>query len=391
MGDSAHIPLPEPGSLRWTDPPHWRSEPRVNRLTAAQLGAAAVASAAGVVLFGWYALRVLAISAAVALLIESLFHTLGQRSRRWSEGQALLVGLLTACTLPPMVEWHVVATATGMAVLIGLIVPGGVGNYIWHPVALGRVAVQVLFGDRIAAGACAVLGPGRLLTGDLSLSRPLPPLADWATASLPSGVEAWQVVPPVEVLSLPVPLAPGQSPAGALADRIAEVLPTWWHTLTGVAGGAVGEACVLAAIAAGVLLTWQGLLKWRTILGGFAAAALMAAVLPVCFRIDGASAQSVWLPVRLVDEGLPVGLVYVAYQLTAGALPLVLLVLLADPSSTPLTRRGQMVFGVLVGGLAMLLRTMIGLPASAYWALLAINTCTPAINRMTRRRVFGTD
>lgn len=377
--------------MRWTDPPHWHGVLRVNRLTGAQLGAAVLVSAAGVVLFGWYALRVLAISAAVALLIESLFHTLGQRSRRWSEGQALLVGLLTACTLPPMVGWHVVATATGMAVLIGLIVPGGVGNYLWHPVALGRVAVQILFGDQLAAGGHAVLAPGRLLTGDLSLSRPLPPLADWSTAPLPSGVEAWQVVPTVEVLSVPVPLVPGQSAAGALADRIAEVLPTWWHTLTGLAGGAVGEACALAAVAAGLLLISQGLLRWRTILGGVGAAALMAATLPAYFQFEGTSAQVVWLPVRLVDEGLPVGLAYVAYQLTAGALPLVLLVLMADPSSTPLTRRGQVLFGVLVGGLTLLLRITIGLPASAYWALLAANTCTPAINRITRRRVFGAD
>ncbi|MHC4441259.1 MAG: hypothetical protein ACYTA5_01570 [Planctomycetota bacterium] len=32
----------------------------------------------------------------------------------------------------------------------------------------------------------------------------------------------------------------------------------------------------------------------------------------------------------------------------------------------------------------------VGLPASAYWALLIANTFVPLINRVTRRRVFGT-
>ncbi len=217
MSERPNIPLPEPGSLRWTDPPHWRSAVGVHRLTMVQLAAAVAVSLAGVVLFGWHALRVLAISAAVALLIESLFHTLGQRSRRWSEGQALLIGLLTACTLPPTASWHIVVTASGVAVLIGLIVPGGVGNYLWHPVALGRVAVQLLFGDQLAAGGWAVLAPGRLLTGDLRLARPLPPLAHWATAPLPPGAEAWRVVPPIETLTSSTPLGSGGSPAQALA------------------------------------------------------------------------------------------------------------------------------------------------------------------------------
>jgi Na+-translocating ferredoxin:NAD+ oxidoreductase subunit D len=348
-----------------------------------------VVSAAGVVLFGWYALRVLAISAAVALLIESLFHTLGQRSRRWSEGQALLIGLLTACTLPPTAGWHIVATASAVAVLIGLIVPGGVGNYLWNPVALGRIAVQLLFGEQLAGG-WAVLAPARLLTGDLMLAHPLPPLAHWATATVPSGVEAWRVTPAIEVLTSPAPLQHGHLPAGALADRIADGLPAWSDTLTGVAGGAIGEACVLAAIAAGLVLTWQGLLRWRTILAGLGAAAVLAAVLPAYFQMEGSASWSVWLPVRLFDEGVPVGFAYLAYQMTAGALPLVLLVLAADPTSSPLTTRGQIVFGAMIGATAMLLRVLTGIPASDYWALLVANTCTPVINRLTRRRVFGT-
>ena len=389
MSEEPNILLPEPGSLRWSDPPHWHGSITVNRMTTAQLAAALLLGAAGTVLFGWYALRTLAISVAVALLIESAFHALTQRSRRWSESQALLIGLLLACTLPATANWSIVVTASAVAVLIGLILPGGVGNYLWHPVALGRIAVQLLYGQAIASGGWAVLAPGRMVTGDLGLARPLPPLMHWATAPLPAGTEAWQVVPTIEVLTSPLPAGAGASPAQSLADLIANHLPPWPDTLIGLAGGSIGEACVLAAIAAGLLLAWQGLLRWRTVAAALGAAAVAAAVLPVYLHIEGHGLRACWVPVRLIDDGLPVGLVYVAYQMTAGALPMVVLVLAADPASSPLTGRGQVLFGLVIGTAAMLLRAFTGLPASDYWALLAANTCVPVINRLAKRPIFG--
>ncbi|HSW46993.1 MAG TPA: RnfABCDGE type electron transport complex subunit D [Phycisphaerae bacterium] len=390
MPEEPHILLPEPGALRWSEAPHWRAGAGVNRVTTVSLCAAGLVGMAGVVLFGWYAIRVLAISVAVALLIESLFHTLSQRSRRWSEGQALLIGLLTACTLPATAPWTQVATASGVAVLIGLILPGGVGNYLWHPVALGRVTVLLLFGQPNTETDWRVLAPTRLLTGDLGLARALPPLTTWSDAPLPSGIEAWQVVPAIDTLTASVPMVHGASPARALAEQIAGALPPFSDTLTGSAGGAIGEACVLAVILAGLLLGWQGLLRGRMILAATLAAVGLAAVLPVYFYQEGAGLSACWLPIRLIDDGLPVGLAWVAYQMTAGGLPLVLLVLAADPTSSPLTTRGQILFGILIAACAMLLRALTGIPCSAYWALLIANTAVPLINRMTRRRVFGT-
>ena len=75
---------------------------------------------------------------------------------------------------------------------------------------------------------------------------------------------------------------------------------------------------------------------------------------------------------------------------TAALFVLVLLLLAPDPSSSPLTSRGHMIFGVVIGAMTILLRVAVGMPASAYWALLLANTMVPMINRLTRRRVLGT-
>jgi len=389
MSQTLNILLPEPGALRSVHSPHGHGPTGVAPLMGTLLVAGVVVSSTGVVLFGWHALRVLAISIAVTVLIESVFAALTQRSRSWSEGHALLIGILLACTLPPTASWQVVVTASALAILVGQIVPGGVGNYLWHPVALGRVAVQMLFHEQLTPARWPVLAPGRFVTGSLDLARELPILSRWDTQPLPAGIEAWLVTRPVDHLRSVLPVDAAAGPAEALAQLVSDALPPWPATLTGGAGGAIGEACVIAALGVGLLLTWRGLLRWPALLAALASVAVLAAVLPVHIQPAGESIQPCWLPGLLFHQGLPVGWVYVCYHLTAGAFPFVLCILAADPTSTPLTSRGHLVFGLVIGAATVLLRILAGVPASAYWALLIANTCVPVINRLTRRRVFG--
>jgi len=358
-------------------------------MTLTLMLAVAILCVAGLTLFGWHTIRVLAISIAVVLLVEAAFNALTWRGRSWSESYTLLIGMLVACTLPPTVSWEVVVTASAVAVLAGQIVQGGIGNYVWHPVAFGRVVAQLLFDERFSLDRWPVLASERLGSGNLYLAKELPPLAQWDGQPLPPGVEAWMVERPADHLRSVLPIDATGSPADAVARLVSDAMPPWPDTLLGVAGGTVGEACVLAILVAGLLLTWRGFLRWSTLLAGLIAAAFVAFVAPVQFQPHGQPVQSQWFPGFLFNEGLPVGLAYVAYQLTAGAFPLVLFILAADPTSSPLTTRGHLLFGLLIGGVTMILRTVVGLPADAYWALLLANTCVPAINRLTRRRTFG--
>lgn len=360
-------------------------------MTLTLMLAGVVLCLAGLALFGWHTIRVLAVSVAVALLVEAAFNALTWRGRSWSESYTLLVGMLVACTLPPTAGWQVVVTASAVAVLAGQIVQGGIGNYVWHPVALGRVAAQLLFDEPFSPARWPVLAPERLGSGNLYLAKELPPLAQWNNQPLPPGVEAWLVERPADSLRSVLPIDATGSPAEAVARLVGDSMPSWPDTLFGVAGGPLGEACVLAIVAAGLLLTWRGFLRWATVLAGLGAATAVALIAPIQFQPHGQPVQSQWIPGLLFNEGLPVGLAYVAYQLTAGAFPLVLFVLAADPTSSPMTTRGHLLFGLIIGGVTMVLRTAVGLPADAYWALLLANTCVPGINRLTRRRVFGVD
>jgi len=381
------IDLPDPAELDVSSAPHLRARGGILPATWTWLTVATVLAASGLVLFGLQSVQVLAVSVAVALLTESLFSFLARRSRSWSETHALLIGALLACTLPPNVPWIVPATGAAIAVLAAQALLGGLGNYVWHPVALGRVAVQLLFHDALTPSRWPVLAPGHLFWGDLAPSTPLPDLWTWGSAP-PAGVESWSLLRTADALVAPLPMAKN-GPAESLAHLVRDVLPPWSDTLTGVAGGAIGEACAIAVIAAGLVLMWRGILRWQLVAGALLAAAFAAAALPTSLG-GGQDGTSLWFPGLVVWQYLPVGLAYVCYQLTAGGLLLVVLVLACDTTSSPLTSRGHAVFGPVIGAGTVALQTVVGLPAAPYWALLAANTLVPIINRCTRCRVLGT-
>ncbi len=368
-------------------PPHQRSAGRVLPRTLSFFAAAAIPLVAGFILFGWDVFRVLAICLAICAFVEFIFRALLQRAHPGSMSNALLIGLLLTCTLPPTIPGYVAAIGSAIAVLVGLCLSDGLGHYLWHPVVIGRLAVQILFHDALTFDQWPVLARGHLMIGDLSNVKPLPGLWSWWSAS-PEPLEGWLVHRPVDLLHS-MPIAPASEPSEGLAQLVGDHLPAWKDILMGGAGGAIGEAAVAALFIAALVLMWRGILRWPAVLAGLSIAAFTAAILPIQIPLT-TGAVTYWLPGTAIWEGLPVGLSYVYYHLLDGGFLFVLFLLASDISSSPLMSRGHMIAAALLAFLTFFLRIYIGIPAAAYWALLIVNTLTPMINRLTRRRVYGT-
>lgn len=361
MSATANAPADDPARLLRVEPaPHWHGGETLSSATWVWIIAAAVPAVAGLARNGAPVLAVLAVTTATALLAESvlarlLSASLGAGPR--SDAQALLTGVLVALTLPAgalQAGWTIPVTAASVAVLIRLVL-GGYGNYLWNPVAVGRVVVELLFADRL-----------RGLSAEGSVAREL--------AALGMGVAS---------------SASASDGPRALTELVRDTFPPWHATLWGTQGGAVtGEligGSAVAVMLAGLLLAWRGQIDLGAVASALMAALVAAVALPI--RVGG---QVFWLPGLALHEGLPVGCAYALYHLTAGELLLVVWLLQGDSVSRPLRSRGRRWFGAGLGVLIIVLR-LYGLAATAgYWALLAMNTLVPFIDRATRRRVYGT-
>ena len=70
-------------------------------------------------------------------------------------------------------------------------------------------------------------------------------------------------------------------------------------------------------------------------------------------------------------------------QLCGGALLFGALFIATDLVTSPLTAKGKLIFGVCVGALVMLIRTMSNYPEGVMFAVLVMNAFVPLINRWT--------
>ncbi|HUW81268.1 MAG TPA: RnfABCDGE type electron transport complex subunit D [Phycisphaerae bacterium] len=354
---------------------------------------------AGLAVYGLAAARVVGLSMVAAVLTQRLIGAAKRQPGRTEITHSAMMGMLLGLTLPAATAWYIPIAAGAIAVAVGKVAFGGIGHYFWHPAALGRIAVQVLFPEKLSPDLWThgtnwpFLARGHLLTGDLSRTCVADHYVGWQNTPLPGGFDAWLAPRPEQILRW---LADGRAEPTGSADHpllaaIRDALPPWQDTVLGLTGGGIGEGCAIALMVAAIYLMYRHHLRWQIVVGVLTAAAAAAAVLPIRLAPEGSGDGSwLWLPVLAWPEGLPAGPIYVLYHLTCGDLMLVACLLAGETVTNPITPRGQIIFALALGALTVFLR-MYALPVCAgYWALLAMNTVVPLIDRRTQPRVLGT-
>lgn len=225
---------------------------------------------------------------------EVLFATV--RKRRLDEG-LLAVAWFFALLMPAGVPLHLAALGMSFGIVVGKLIYGGSGRYLVNPALLGLAF--------------------------LVFSYP----------ALLFGQGAW------------VPLAGYDQPSvmelvmeeGGLSV-VAAVDYGFWQLFLGDRPGAFGTVSTLGALLGALFLVWTGTVSWRVILGGLAG--LVAAG---------------FLGAMLLPEN-PVFALPWHWQLVLGGFAFGLVFLATDPVAGPMTRPGRWGFGVLVGGLTVVVR-----------------------------------
>jgi len=309
-------------------------------------------------LFGWPAFFLWALTILSCLGFEALSLRLMGRSGVASvlkDGSALLTGWLLAMTLPPWAPWWVAVVGGFIAIIIGKQVFGGIGQNVFNPAMVARVALLVSF--------------------------PVP-LTQWMLPFPGAEMAAPGFVASLHIFLTGVPIPDAMASASLLGHTKTEMSRgiDLLHSLSGehapalswfgLRAGSMGESASLLILAGGLFLMASGIITWHTPVAVLAGLAIPAAI---GHGVDPAHYLSVFS--HLLSGAAILGAFFIA----------------TDYVTSPNTPSGQLIFGVGVGFLTWVIRTYGGYPEGMAFAVLLMNSLVPVIDRFVKPRILGRD
>lgn len=304
--------------------------------------------AALVTFFGVGVLLTVVLAVLGAVIAEAFGLWLRGRSIRLGlgDGSAIVTGLLLGLALPPLLPASLTLLGSGLAILLGKHVYGGLGQNPFNPAMVGYAILLVSFPVEMTTWAA----PPQLL-------------AEGAAGLLEASAIIFAGASP-DAFTGPTPLDDFKHREGLTALE--------WHAASGLGGRFAGQGWEwvnLGFLAGGLYLLRRRLFSWHAPLGMLAALAFCAALF-----WDGGSSSS---------PGSPL------FHLLGGATMLGAFFIVTEPVSGAASPRGRLVFGIGVGVLVYVIRAFGGYPDAVAFAVLLMNAAAPAIDAWTRPRTYG--
>ena len=251
------------------------------------------------------------------------------------DGSAILTGLLLAFNLPSNLPIWIIILGALFAIGFAKMPFGGLGNNLFNPALVGRAALLVAFPAQMTTWPKV----GQL-TSYLDAETGATPLSIMKDAIKSGDVSVLDKLP--DSLSLFI----GNHPEGA---------------------GALGEVCAIALLIGLAYMLWKKIITWHipvSILGTvFVFAGLLHLANPVY-------ADPVTV---LFSGGLMLGAIFMA----------------TDYVTSPMTPKGQLIYGVAIGFLTVVIRNWGAYPEGMSFAILIMNAFTPLINNYVKPKRFG--
>jgi len=214
----------------------------------------------------------------------------------------------------------------------------------------------------VAVGSIFAIAVAKQCFGGLGYNFINPALAARAMllASWPVRMTAW-VAPGADAVSTATPLAIAKSGVEAAG----QALPSIWDLFVGNIGGCIGETSALALLIGGAYLVYRKVISPRI------PAVYIATVAVFAFLFSG------------FDAYMSV------YHILAGGLFLGAIFMATDYATSPMSKKGQIIFAIGCGFLTSVIRFYGGYPEGVSYSILIMNVATPLIDKFTMPKKFG--
>ncbi len=253
------------------------------------------------------------------------------------DGSAIITGLLLGMNLPSNLPLWIIILGALFAIGVGKMTFGGLGNNPFNPALVGRCFLLVSFPAQMTSWPVQ----GQLLN-----------YADATTGATPLAVMKEAI----------------KSGDASVLDK----LPSALDMLLGNAGntfgaGTTGEVCALALLLGLVYMLWKKVITWHIPVSILATAFIFSGLLHVANPVYANPVA------EILSGGMMLGAIFMA----------------TDYVTSPMTHKGQIIYGVCIGLLTIIIRNWGSYPEGMSFAILIMNAFTPLINTYVKPKRFG--
>lgn len=320
--------------------PHVHTQQSVKSIMYGVVIAMIPAIFVSVYFFGIDAARVLLISVLGCLFFEWVIQKyLIKGPVTINDGSALVTGVLLAFNVPSNLPMWIIMIGALVSIGIGKMSFGGLGKNPFNPALVGRVFLLISFPVQMTSWPMpkALFGEGitDAITGPTTLGI------------FKEGLDAGKTVQ--EIMASPN-------------------FPGYVNDLMGAQAGSLGEISALALLLGALFMLTRKIITWHIPTAYIGSAVIFSGIL---WMID---------PTHYIDPLM---------HLLAGGMILGVFYMATDMVSSPMTAKGQIVFGVGAGLLTIVIRVWGAYPEGVSFAILIMNAFTPLINNMFKPKRFG--
>jgi len=293
--------------------------------------------------FGLGAIVVTLTSVLSCLIFEYVFtRFLLKKEPTLKDGSAIITGMLLAFNLPSNLPIWIIIIGALVAIGVGKVSFGGLGNNIFNPALVGRVFLLISFPVQMTNWP----KPVALTTGFSAYT-------DVTSGATPLGL-----------------LKEGLRNKESLDSIMSHIeMPTdYLQLFLGNMSGSIGEISAAALLIGLVYMLMKKIITWHIPVAVLGSASILSGIM--------------WL----ADSNLYADPVF---HLLTGGMLLGAIFMATDYVSSPMSTTGMLIFGAGIGLLTIVIRLFGAFPEGMSFAILIMNAIVPILNKYFKPKRFG--
>lgn len=311
--------------------PHIRSNEDTRSIMLDVIIAMIPALAWAVYNFGLKALILTAVFVVSCVFWEWGYRKVMKKSQSIGDLSAVVTGMLLAFVCPVDLPWWMAIIGAFFAIIVVKQLYGGIGCNFLNPALAGRAALLACYATQMTTWAIPKIRPDVV-----SAATPL--------AIMKAGLEE-----------------------SANFDTLMSTY-TVGDMFLGRCGGSIGEVSALMLLLGGVFLIIRKVISWQ---------------IPVCYIATVAVLTLIAAPAGIS------GVDYMLYNVFGGGLMLGAIFMATDYATSPVTKWGQVIFGIGCGLLTCFIRRFGSYPEGVCYSILIMNCTTWLLDKYIRPVIYG--